>query len=114
MAYYRKQDYDHAISDNDFAIGLDRGTATAWNNRCLAYLDQASYEKAISDCTEAIRLRPSDESYLNRGLAYSRKGDTASALIDFNQVRRQGSSEANRKRAETFAKQLDSTEKGSR
>ncbi len=87
--------------------------ATAWNNRCLVYLDQGNYEKAIADCTEAIRLRPTnDESYLSRGLAYSRKGDIETARIDFDHVQRQGSSEANRKRAEVLARQLDSGEKG--
>jgi len=56
--------------------------------------------KAIEDCTEAIRLRPSDESYLNRDLAHCRNGDVANARVDFEHVQRQGSTDANRKRGD--------------
>ena len=108
LAYYHKGEFDRAVTDCDAAIRYDPTLAVAWNNRCLAYFEQQKYDLAISDCTEAIRLRPNfDEARLNRGLAYARTGDNANARAEFDQVQREGSSEANRKRAGTLAAELD-------
>ena len=38
--------------------GSTRKLALAYNNRGLAYNDKGDYDKAIADCTEAIRLDP--------------------------------------------------------
>jgi tetratricopeptide (TPR) repeat protein len=107
LTYYRKGDYEHALGDFIQAIKLGPRMVNAWNLRCLAYTEKGNYDQAIRDCNGALRLQPNlDEARLNRGLAYARKGGNASAAADFDQVRREAASEANRKRGETLAKEL--------
>ncbi len=45
--------------------------------------DNGDYEKAIVDCTEAIRFDPQNaEAYYNRGLAWTEKRENDKAIID--------------------------------
>jgi tetratricopeptide (TPR) repeat protein len=53
------------------AITLAPGYAQAYLERGLAYNHKDSYDKAIADFTEAIRLDPEDkDAYYFRGAAY--------------------------------------------
>jgi protein O-mannosyl-transferase len=57
----------------------------AFHSRGNIYLDQKDYDSAISDFSQAIRLRPDYASaYSNRGLAYYNLGNKTLALEDFN------------------------------
>jgi Flp pilus assembly protein TadD len=48
-------------------------------------------DRAIADCTEAIRLDPKNAlAYLGRGNCYNKKGERARAEDDFAQARRLG------------------------
>ena len=51
--------------------------------------ETVNFEKAIADYTVVIRLKPNyadGEAYYDRGLAYSKKGQTANAEKDFEQA----------------------------
>ncbi|HPZ10370.1 MAG TPA: tetratricopeptide repeat protein [Candidatus Eremiobacteraeota bacterium] len=57
----------------------------AYTNRGLGYYYNGDYDKAIRDCTEAIRLDPKDfKAYNNRGISYYKKGEYLKALSDYN------------------------------
>jgi lipoprotein NlpI len=61
--------------------------AAAYGNRCWAYSDKGDPDRAITDCSEAIRLDPKlANAHLNRGKAYSDKGDFDRAIADYNQA----------------------------
>ena len=48
---------------------------------------KGDYNKAIADCTEAIRLNPQlAEAYAGRGCAYVEKGDHDKAISDFTEA----------------------------
>ena len=52
-----------------------------------AYGQKGEHDKAIADCTEAIRLDPKDaKAYCNRGVAYGSKGEYDKAIADFTEA----------------------------
>jgi Flp pilus assembly protein TadD len=84
--YYRKGDYDRAISDFHQAIRLDRRYTPAYVNRGLAYNDKGDYDQAIVDYNEAIRLDPRlANTYINRGVVFVEKGDYDRGISDYDQ-----------------------------
>ena len=61
--------------------------ADAYNNLCVSWNDKANYDRAITNCTEAIRLIPNfPEAYSNRGMAWRGKGDLERAIADYNET----------------------------
>jgi len=59
----------------------------AYNNRGNAYLNKGEYDRAISDCSEAIRLDKNNaKAYYNRGNAYAYKRIYDKALYDYNKA----------------------------
>jgi tetratricopeptide (TPR) repeat protein len=61
--------------------------ALAHNWGAVGYIIKGDYDKAIAECTEAIRLDPkNDLPHLNRGSAYVLKGEHDKAIADFNQA----------------------------
>jgi len=63
----------------------------AYHERGVAYGQRREYDKAIADCTEAIRLDPASAvTYYVRGLAYEKKGDKAKAEADFAKAKKLG------------------------
>lgn len=65
--------------------------AFALHERCNTYWMMGNADRAIPDCTQAIRLDPNDaDFYHSRGLAYSQKGDEDRAIADYNQAIRLG------------------------
>ncbi len=62
--------------------------ADAYCGRGAAYAGKGDFEKAIADCTEAIRLDPAfAEAYFNRGLAYAAKHDFNKAIPDMKRAK---------------------------
>lgn len=64
----------------------DRDRASAFNGRCWARakLDR-ELDKALSDCNDAVRLRPSTAAYLDsRALVRLRRGELDKALADYD------------------------------
>jgi tetratricopeptide (TPR) repeat protein len=63
-------------------------TPTAYT-RGLAALNDGNLDAAIAEFTTAISDDPKDTfSYIRRGTAYERKGDTASAIADYRKVQK--------------------------
>jgi tetratricopeptide (TPR) repeat protein len=61
--------------------------AAAYSNRCWAYSNKGDPDRAITDCSEAIRLDPKlANAHLDRGKAYSDKGDFDRAIADYNRA----------------------------
>jgi tetratricopeptide (TPR) repeat protein len=74
---------DKALEDFKKAIGL-KSTEVARAYRGTLYLEQAAFDNAIEDFTEAIRLNPNyTPAYTNRGIAYSNTGEYKKALLDY-------------------------------
>ncbi len=58
--------------------------AIAFNHRGIAYIRKGSYNLAILDFDQAIRIKQDDSEALNnRGIAYANNGDYDSAIADF-------------------------------
>jgi len=58
LAYIQANQPDRAILVLDGVIAESRGNAAAWNNRCVAEIMQKSYDSAMADCREALRIAP--------------------------------------------------------
>ncbi len=87
VAYYSKDDTDHAITDWTEAIKLDSNYGHAYNNRAKAFLSKADYDHAIADYGEAIKLDPDHAvAYKGRGIAYLLSGATDKAQADFQKA----------------------------
>jgi len=86
FAYYRKRNFDQAISDFNTIIQLDPNIARIYVARGMAYdYSEQNYDETIDNFTSAIRLKPNNARYYNyRCWAFVVKGDAKSALSDCN------------------------------
>src|ERR1700722_4031325 len=63
------------------------GLAWAFNNRCSAYNYAGDQDRALTDCSQAIRLDPKFAiAYTGRGVAYEAKGDHDRAIADHTEA----------------------------
>jgi tetratricopeptide (TPR) repeat protein len=61
--------------------------AEACNNRGNVHADKGQYDKAISEYTTALKIKPTyAEVYYNRGYTYTIKGKCDDAIRDFNKA----------------------------
>ena len=68
--------------------------AIAFNNRCVAYSELGDFDRAISDCNQALALSPGDApvirnlriAHLRRASAAARLGDRVAAQADYDRV----------------------------
>jgi Flp pilus assembly protein TadD len=68
------------------AAGPVEATPAAFT-RGLAALNEGDFDAAIAEFSAAITDNPKDPfSYIRRGMAYEKKGDTASAIADYRDV----------------------------
>ncbi|MGL6072776.1 MAG: tetratricopeptide repeat protein [Fimbriiglobus sp.] len=104
-----KKDYDKAIADFTEAIKLNvrpipsggvpaivtaggdcnscDGVYSAFANRGECWLEKKDYDKAIADCSEAIKLNPKDvTAFIIRADAYFEKKDYKSSFNDLHRV----------------------------
>ena len=56
VVFYRRGDVDRAIELWTSAIRIDRGNASAWNNRSVAHSDKGELDAAYHDYREAVKL----------------------------------------------------------
>ena len=55
--------------------------------RADIYLNKKQYDRAIADCSKAIRLDPNDAVvYVNQGVAYKLQGNEAEAIANFEKA----------------------------
>jgi tetratricopeptide (TPR) repeat protein len=90
-AYYRKNDFEHALSELDQSLALHPARlvmAGAFIFRGLAHAGRQDMNRAIADLTEAIRLKPEAAAVLtfSRGELYRTKSEPERALADFNEA----------------------------
>ena len=110
--YEYEEDHDNAIADCNEAIRvgmrladsdeairlgmkkevlLGMRLAGVYCIRGLAYERMGDHEKAVADCTEAIRLNPKcGQAYYSRGLAYKGLHEDDKAEQDFAEAKRLG------------------------
>jgi tetratricopeptide (TPR) repeat protein len=75
--------FAEAIPLFDQAIQLNPNFTLAYNGRCYANLRLKQYDRAVTDCTEAIRLDASyANAYQNRSVARHFLGDRAGSNED--------------------------------
>ena len=78
---------DEALADFSAALGLDPKSASALNNRGLAYRIKGDLDRAITDYTAAITINPPYAlAFNNRGYAYEAEGEKPAAIADFRQA----------------------------
>ena len=73
-AYWMNGDIDHAMRDYTQALQINPEDAMTYNNRGLVYSQKGDLDRAIDDFSRAIQLRNLSCDFLNRGLAYSDRG----------------------------------------
>lgn len=90
LAYYRKNDFQNAISILNESILLFPNHPKGYFLRGLAHNGMNETQKAIADYSQAISLNPNYlESYLNRGVIYTDKTNQYDlGIADFTNVLR--------------------------
>jgi len=85
-AYYKKRNYDQAISDFSAVIRLDPSDSRIYIARGMAYdYSERNYDETVDNFNSAIRLDPNNARYYNyRCWALVLKGNAESALSDCN------------------------------
>lgn len=85
--YWKKTDFDNAITDYTNAIELDPEYADAYNHRGIAYLSNGDIDNAIADYTKAIELdQEFTEAYKERATAYFSNSDFDNAITDYTKA----------------------------
>ena len=85
--YWKKDEFDTAITDYTNAIELDPEYAEAYNHRGIAYLNNGNFDDAIADYTEAIRLdQEFAEAYKDRATAYLGNSEFDTAITDYTKA----------------------------
>src|SRR5262249_43264275 len=74
LAHYGRGEYKQAVAAWGEAIRLDPTDADSLIGRGWAYVLLGDSDRAIADCTAALRLRPDSEALNNRGIAHAAMG----------------------------------------
>ena len=90
-AWYDKKDYDRAIADYSEAVRLYPSNPTYLNDRCWTRaVAGRDLPQALSDCDQALRIRPNYESALkSRGLVFLKLDRPNDALADYSSALKQ-------------------------
>ena len=68
--------YNKAIESFNKALSLKTNEDMIYNKLGLIYSDLEEYDKAITNCEEAVKIKPNNEEYIiNLANAYNKKGD---------------------------------------
>jgi len=86
----KEKQYERAISDFGRAIDLNPKLAKALSHRGIARIETKQLDDAVADFTQAIAVGAGNADlykyYMNRGRAFSDKGDHQRAIADENQA----------------------------
>lgn len=90
-AYGDKGDSDHAIQDFTVALSLEpddsawEWTFKAWNGRCFYRAVIGQVDAALTDCNQALKLRPNNADNLDsRGFTYLKMKNPDASIADYN------------------------------
>ena len=90
LAFLHQGNIEEALSNYTKSIAL-KPSWSAYNNRASIYLYNKDYDRAIADCTAALKLKWQEDEvctkahlYATRAEAYMKKGDYRKALNDLN------------------------------
>ncbi|HOY64226.1 MAG: TPR repeat-containing protein YrrB [bacterium ADurb.Bin236] len=87
IAWYKKGDYQQALTCYNKALEVDPGNTTALNNRGMTYHQLKTYEKAIADFSRAIDIdREFVDAYTNRGYVYLFMGHYDRSVSDLDRA----------------------------
>ena len=79
---FKGENYERAVKHLTVALSLDEKSHVLYSNRCTAYIALESYDKAMEDADECVRLQPSwAKGYLRRGSVYFRMGQLEKAEV---------------------------------
>lgn len=78
--------YEEALPLVEKALQLDKTEWFIWDTRGEIFLNLGELDKCISDCTNAINIKPNGNSYLVRGLAHIKKGEKAKGCQDLSKA----------------------------
>ncbi len=85
--YFRKHEFEKAISDFSIAIRIDPAKASFFSSRGLAYKRINNLTKALADYNETIRLEPNNtDAYIELGNVHSSLGSWDEAAADFDKA----------------------------
>lgn len=91
IAYFKKGQYDRAISDFNKALEIEPKSARVYINRGAGYMGKGQYEEAISDFNKAIEINPRYAiAYYGRGLIYYYKKEYDKSWEDVNRAQALG------------------------
>jgi tetratricopeptide (TPR) repeat protein len=85
-ALLAKREYRKAIDDYTATLAVEGDNANALHERCWARAVLGiDLEDALSDCNEALRIRPNEgETLGGRGFVYMRLGFYRTAILDYD------------------------------
>jgi tetratricopeptide (TPR) repeat protein len=86
FVYSQKGDYQRAIRAFQQAIKLNPTHTGAHNNLGVAFFKIGEVDQSIYWLEKSIALRPAAEVYLDLGIAYAAKGESAKAEESFRQA----------------------------
>ena len=102
LALQKEGNYREAIAHYTRAIDMEPREAGAYINRGAAYESTGDLDLALQDLNIALGMGPRSEAYHIRGHVYFRKGDFGQAVLDFSEVIRLDSGNANAYIADAF------------
>ena len=77
-----------ALASYDAAIRVNKDYGRSYSSRAAYWLSQADYDKAIADCSRALKTEPHFEAYSIRGDAFFQKRNFAAAIADYQKAKR--------------------------
>jgi tetratricopeptide (TPR) repeat protein len=84
VACLDKKDWNGAIANFTKAANADPSFDMPFKGRSIAYSQRGDYDRALSDCDQALRLNATDaEVRALRGTIYYNKGDYSKAVTEY-------------------------------
>jgi tetratricopeptide (TPR) repeat protein len=82
----QEDSHEQAIAAWTNIIKTNPRLMIAFNNRGYSYMQSGKLDLAIEDFNTALKLSPVAMTYINRGMAFSKKRDFTSALADYSKA----------------------------
>jgi tetratricopeptide (TPR) repeat protein len=86
QTYLKLKEFENAIDAIDKAIALDQSNSLYWQIRGTILMQNGRHKVAITSIENAIKLKPSDVSYMLRGQCSYQLNELEEALFFFKKV----------------------------